>query len=230
MSIAKNIEIIREQMATAAISSGRKPEDVLLVAASKMNSADKVREAVLGGVDACGENRVQEMVAKLEERAYDGAPLHFIGHLQKNKVKNVVGNVSLIQSVDSLELARLIDKTAANLGITQDVLIELNIGDEESKTGLNIQNLDEVIATCGELNHLKVRGLMTIPPISTASCKNYSFFAEMYKLFIDIGAKKHHNVNMEFLSMGMSHDFCDAIKEGANMVRVGSAIFGDRQY
>ncbi len=230
MSIAKNIEIIREQMAKAASDAGRNIDEVLLIAASKMNPAEKVREAILGGVDACGENRVQEMVAKLEEGAYDGAPLHFIGHLQKNKVKNVVGKVSLIQSVDSLELAAVIDKTAGNLGIVQDVLIELNIGAEENKTGLSVQNLSQILDKTAELSHVKVRGLMTIPPFSTESLENRRFFAEMYKLFIDIRAKKYDNVNMEFLSMGMSGDFCDAISEGANMVRVGSAIFGDRQY
>ena len=231
MSIAENIKIIRAEMAEAAIRSGRKPEEIALVAASKMNDAANVRAAILGGVDACGENRVQEMMQKLSEDAYKGAPLHFIGHLQKNKVKNVVGNADLIQSADSPELITLIDKQAAKLGITQDILLEINIGGEECKTGMPLSRLSEALDTAAACGSIRVRGLMTVPPICEESEKNRAYFAQMRQLFVDIGAKKYdNNIIMEILSMGMSGDYFDAILEGATMVRVGSAIFGARDY
>ncbi|MGI6028401.1 MAG: YggS family pyridoxal phosphate-dependent enzyme [Candidatus Heteroscillospira sp.] len=231
MTIAENIERIRAEIAIAAEESGRQPGDITLVAASKMNDAGRVRQAVLGGVDACGENRVQELTEKLEQHAYDGAPVHFIGHLQKNKVKNVVGRVQLIQSADSEELIRLIDRRASVLGIIQDILLEVNIGGEESKTGLSLAELLPALDCAAECEAIRVRGLMTIPPVCTESAKNRAYFAQMRKLFVDIGAKKYdNNINMEILSMGMSADYCDAIREGATMVRVGSAIFGERDY
>ena len=231
MSIAENIKIIRAEMAEAAIRSGRKPEEIALVAASKMNDAQNVRAAILGGVDACGENRVQEMMQKLSEDAYKGAPLHFIGHLQKNKVKNVVGSADLIQSADSPELITLIDKQAAKLGITQDILLEINIGGEECKTGMPLSRLDEALDTAAACGSIRVRGLMTVPPICEEREKNRAYFAQMRQLFVDIGAKKYdNNIIMEILSMGMSGDYYDAILEGATMVRVGSAIFGARDY
>ena len=231
MSIAENIKIIRENMAEAAIKSGRKPEDIVLVAASKMNDVDNVRAAIAGGVDACGENRVQEMLTKLSQNAYEGAPLHFIGHLQKNKVKNVVGSVSLIQSADSPELISLINRQADKLGLIQDILIEVNIGGEDCKTGMSLDRLDEALEMAASCGSIRVRGLMTVPPICTDSAKNRAYFAQMRQLFVDIGAKKYdNNIIMEILSMGMSADYYDAILEGATMVRVGSSIFGARDY
>ena len=231
MGIAENIEKIRAEIDEAARRSGRTGGDILLVAASKMNGAEAVRAAVAAGVDACGENRVQEMLQKLSERAYDGAPLHFIGHLQRNKVKSVVGKVDLIQSADSPELIRLISAQAEKLGIVQDILIEVNIGGEENKTGMALQYLPEALDTAAESAGVRVRGLMTVPPISAESEKNRAFFAQMRELFVDIGRKKYNNnIIMDFLSMGMSADFRDAILEGANMVRIGSSIFGARDY
>ncbi len=231
MGIAENIEKIRAEIDEAARRSGRTGGDILLVAASKMNGAEAVRAAVAAGVDACGENRVQEMLQKLSERAYDGAPLHFIGHLQRNKVKSVVGKVNLIQSADSPELIRLISAQAEKLGIVQDILIEVNIGGEENKTGMALQYLPEALDTAAESAGVRVRGLMTVPPISAESEKNRAFFAQMRELFVDIGRKKYNNnIIMDFLSMGMSADFRDAILEGANMVRIGSSIFGARDY
>jgi len=231
MSIAENIKIIRENMAEAAIKSGRRPEEITLVAATKMNDAENVRQAILGGVDACGENRVQEMLEKIGRNAYEGAPLHFIGHLQKNKVKNVVGNVSLIQSADSPELIALINKQAEKLQIVQDILIEVNIGGEDNKTGLPLNRLSEALDTAASCGFIRVKGLMTIPPVCEESEKNRAYFAQMRQLFVDIGAKKYdNNIIMEILSMGMSGDYCDAILEGATMVRVGSSIFGARDY
>ena len=225
MSIAENVAAIRARIDAAA--QGRR---VLLVAASKMNDAAAVREAIAAGVDACGENRVQELLEKNAQGAYAGAPLHFIGHLQKNKVKYLVGTADLIESVDSVELLRMIDARARKLGVTQDVLLEVNIGGEAAKSGFEPSALPEELEISGEFSSLKVRGLMAIPPVAEASGASRPYFARMRELFIDIGAKKYDNVSMDFLSMGMSGDFEDAIREGANVVRVGSAIFGPRNY
>ena len=225
MSRAENVAAIRARIDAAA--QGRR---VLLVAASKMNDAAAVREAIAAGVDACGENRVQELLEKNAQGAYAGAPLHFIGHLQKNKVKYLVGTADLIESVDSVELLRMIDARARKLGVTQDVLLEVNIGGEAAKSGFEPSALPEALEISGEFSSLKVRGLMAIPPVAEASGASRPYFARMRELFIDIGAKKYDNVSMDFLSMGMSGDFEDAIREGANVVRVGSAIFGPRNY
>lgn len=225
MSIAENVAEIRQRIDVVA---GGRP--VRLVAATKMNSAERVREAIAAGVDACGENRVQELVEKNEAGAYAGAPLHFIGHLQKNKVKYVVGAADLIESVDSLPLLRLISARAEIIGVVQDVLLEVNIGAETAKSGFEPDELPAVLEILGELPSIQVRGLMAIPPISAFPGANRPYFALMRQLVIDIEAKKYDNVSMDFLSMGMSGDFEDAIIEGANMVRVGSAIFGQRDY
>ena len=203
---------------------------MLLVAASKMNGAEAVREAIAAGVDACGENRVQELVEKNAQGAYAGAPLHFIGHLQKNKIKYLVGVADLIESVDSEELLRLIDARALKLGVTQDVLLEVNIGGEAAKSGFDPADLPAALEFCGTLSAVRVRGLMSIPPAAEIPGASRPYFAAMRELYVDIGAKKYDNVSMDFLSMGMSGDFEDAIREGANMVRVGSAIFGPRNY
>ena len=173
---------------------------------------------------------MQELLEKNAQGAYAGAPLHFIGHLQKNKVKYLVGTADLIESVDSVELLRMIDARARKLGVTQDVLLEVNIGGEAAKSGFEPSALPEALEISGEFSSLKVRGLMAIPPVAEASGASRPYFARMRELFIDIGAKKYDNVSMDFLSMGMSGDFEDAIREGANVVRVGSAIFGPRNY
>lgn len=230
MEIAENVKHIKQRIADAARLAGREPGEIMLVAATKMNTADRVREAIAAGVDACGENRVQEMTEKLAENAYEGAPLHFIGHLQKNKVKQVVGKVQLIESVDSPELMRLISARAAALGIRQEILLELNIGGEQAKTGAPVELLSEMLELASELDGIFVRGLMAIPPISPEKGANRPYFRRMRQLFVDNMKKKYNNVSMDFLSMGMSGDFEDAIAEGANMVRVGTAIFGMRNY
>ena len=204
--------------------------EVILVAATKMNDAEAIQRAIRAGIHASGENRVQEMMEKLPQGAYDGAPLHFIGSLQKNKVKFVVGNCALIHSVNSVSLLEAINKRAAALGIVQDVLLEVNIAREESKTGFLPELLPAFLETAAELGSIRVRGLMAIPPIQKKTGENRLYFAQMRQLFIDIGAKKYDNVSMDFLSMGMSNDFEDAIREGSNMVRVGTAIFGARNY
>ncbi len=228
--IAENIARIREEINFAASKAGVRGEDITLVAATKMNDAKRVREAIAAGVDVCGENRVQELMEKYEAGAYDGAPLHFIGTLQTNKVKYIVGKVDLIQSVNSIKLAKEISKCAGKLGIVQDILVEINIGGEESKSGADETMAHELCREIGKLPSVRVRGLMTIPPICEDEETQKRFFMKMKELFIDIGAKKYDNINMEFLSMGMSGDYKTAISCGANMIRVGTGIFGARHY
>ena len=229
MTIAENIARIRANMAAAAREAGRDPKEILLVGASKMNDAAACREAVAAGIDALGENRVQEMVQKLEQHAYDGAPLHFIGHLQRNKVKQVVGHVALIQSVGSLELLDEIEKVAAARGLVQDILLEVNIAGEESKGGCTPQEAEELAALAEGMDHVRLRGLMAIPPVSPEPGANRPFFAAMRQLFVDRKGKMAHNQDdMDCLSMGMSGDYADAIAEGSTLVRVGTALFGPR--
>ncbi|MBQ6901529.1 MAG: YggS family pyridoxal phosphate-dependent enzyme [Oscillospiraceae bacterium] len=228
--ISENVAAVKLEIEKAAESCGRSGREIVLVAATKMNDAARVREAISAGVDACGENRVQELLEKYEQGAYDGAPLHFIGTLQTNKVKYIVGKVSLIQSVNSLKLAKEISKCAEKLGIVQDILIEINIGGEESKSGADEKDAFELVENISKLPSVRVRGLMTIPPISHDEETQKRFFLKMKQLFIDIGAKKYDNISMEFLSMGMSGDYRKAIECGANMVRVGTGIFGARHY
>ena len=230
MSIQENIAAIRAKMQEAAIAAGRDPKSILLCAATKMNDADAVREAIRCGVDCCGENRVQELTAKLADNAYQGAPVHFIGHLQTNKVKQVVGKVDLIQSVDSLRLLEAIQKEAARQSIRQDILLEINIGSEDSKTGFTVGDIPAVIEKLLTFPNIRVKGLMAIPPICVNPGENDKFFQEMYNLSVDITAKTSDNVCMDILSMGMSDDYVDAIRWGSTMIRVGTAIFGARDY
>ena len=229
MSIAENIQSIRRRMAEAAKAAGRENEEILLVGASKMNDAAACREAIAAGIDALGENRVQELLGKYAEGAYEGAPLHFIGHLQRNKVRQIVGKVSLIHSVSSLELLEEIQRQAEKQGLTQAVLLEVNIGGEESKSGFAPEEVEAAARRAAELPNISLEGLMTIPPIQTVPHENLPYFQQVYRLYIDIGEKVFHN-KLKHLSMGMSDDFEDAIAAGANMVRVGSAIFGARHY
>lgn len=229
-AIAENIAEIREQIALAAAKSGRAASDITLVAAAKMNGAASVREAIAAGVDAVGENRAQEMLEKLGENAYVGAPLHFIGHLQTNKVRDVVGKCDLIESVGSVRLLDAIAARAVKLEITQDVLIEVNIGNEPSKSGIAPDELSEILDRASALSGVKVLGLMTIPPISDKNDEKCNFFDKMCNLFIDIQGKTYDNVSMHYLSMGMSDSYRAAIESGANMVRIGSSIFGARAY
>ena len=229
MSIAENIARVREEMAAAAKEAGRRPEEIILVGASKMNGSAACREAIAAGIDALGENRVQEMVKKLGEHAYEGAPLHFIGHLQRNKVKQVVGHVALIQSVGSVELLDEIEKTAARQDIRQDVLLEVNIGGEAAKSGFAPEEIFAAAQSALARDHVRVRGLMTIPPADADRETNMRYFQEVHALYVDISEKLYHN-EFKYLSMGMSGDYADAIRAGATMVRVGSAIFGARNY
>ncbi len=230
MPIERNVEALRQKIAQAAIAAGREPGEVMLCAATKMNDAPAVRRAIAAGVDCCGENRVQELTAKLAEDAYRGRPVHFIGHLQTNKVRQVVGKVDLIQSADRVPLLEALEKEAARQGIVQAVLLEVNIGGEESKSGFAPEEIPEIVENFWKYPHLKAEGLMAIPPVSTFPGENLQFFSKMYNLFVDISRKKYDNVIMVHLSMGMSDDFADAIACGSTMVRVGTAIFGPRNY
>ena len=229
MSIRENLEAIRAEIDAAARETGRTGADITLVGASKMNDAATCQEAIAAGIDALGENRVQEMTAKLAEDAYRGAPLHFIGHLQRNKVKQVVGKAALIQSIGSPELLAEVDRQAEKLGIVQDILLEVNIGGEEAKSGFAPDAVEQAAAQAKTLAHVRVRGLMTIPPADATREENMAYFEKVRALYVDISRKMYDN-GLEYLSMGMSGDFADAIRAGANMVRVGSAIFGARDY
>jgi len=201
----------------------------MLVGASKMNDADACRQAIAAGIDALGENKVQELLGKYEQQAYTGAPLHFIGHLQRNKVRQIVGKVALIQSVGSLPLLEEIDRRAEQAGIVQDVLLEVNIGDEESKSGFAPEELFAAAEQARTFSHTRVLGLMAIPPAAEEEHGNRAYFEAVYRLYVDINSKLYDN-SFIYLSMGMSDDFGDAIAAGANMVRIGSAIFGARHY
>ena len=229
MSIAENIAQVRANIEAAAQEAGRDPKEITLVGASKMNDAAACREAIAAGIDVLGENRVQEMIQKLSEHAYDGAPLHFIGHLQRNKVKQVVGQVDLIQSVGSIELLDEIEKVAAARDLVQDILLEVNIGREEAKSGFAPDAVFQAAEAAMSRPHVRVRGLMTIPPADADRDANMRYFDKVRALYVDINTNLFHN-ELKYLSMGMSGDYEDAIRTGATMVRVGTAIFGARHY
>ena len=220
MSLEENIQKVKENIAAAAREVGRDPAEITLVAATKVQSDETIRAAIAAGVTICGENRVQEMTAHLDADAYAGAEVHFIGHLQTNKVKNVVGRVELIESVGSEHLLEAIDKQAA--------MLEVNVGDEESKSGVAVDELEALARRACELPNIRLRGLMAIPPVAGED-GNRGFFREMHQLFVDIKRKMAHNENdINCLSMGMSGDYMDAVREGATLVRVGTALFGAR--
>ena len=229
MSIAENIQEVRQRIAAAAEAAGRDPSEIILVGASKMNDAGACREAIAAGIDALGENRVQELLGKYEQNAYEGAPLHFIGHLQRNKVRQIVGKVVLIQSVGSLELLDDIEKCAAKQELVQDILLEVNIGGEESKSGFAPEDILPAAEAALTRPHIRVQGLMTIPPVETEPGGNIPYFEKVRELYVDMNQKMFHN-ELKYLSMGMSGDFEEAIRAGATMVRVGTAIFGARHY
>ena len=229
MDLSQNIKAVQEEIAAAARAAGRDPASVALCAATKVQTDETIRAAIAAGIRLCGENRVQELTAHLAADAYAGAEVHFIGHLQTNKVKQVVGKVSLIHSVDSEKLLRAIDGQAEKLDLVQDILLEVNIAREESKGGCLPEQLEELLDFSSGLSHVRLRGLMAIPPVSAAPGDNRRYFAQLRQLFIDIRSKMSDNQkHMNCLSMGMSADYEDAVAEGATLVRVGSAIFGPR--
>ena len=228
MGIRDNLLYLEDEIHKAAQKTGRVRADITLVTVTKTQSVETIQRAIEAGVTVCGENRVQELLEKQEAGAYGETPLHLIGHLQKNKVRKIVGAVDVIQSVDSLPLLAAIDRAAAELSITQDVLIQVNVGEDPNKFGISAPELDEFLAQAAQFHHILVRGLMTMPPFWDNPKETRRLFAQMYQLFVDTKAKRHHNIPMDLLSMGMSGDFTEAILEGANMIRVGSSIFGSR--
>ena len=227
--IAENVAAVKENMRQAALAAGRNPEEITLVAATKVQTSETIRNAIKAGITVCGENRVQELVAHLEDNAYEGAKGHFIGHLQTNKVKFVVGKVDMIESIDSVRLMDAVEKQAAKVDVVQDILLEVNIGDEESKGGAAIDEVMALATHAMECPHLRLRGIMCIPPAASTEEENRAFFKETYQLFVDMKEKLgDNNPNIDCISMGMSGDYPLAIEGGSTMVRVGTALFGAR--
>ncbi len=221
---------ITGNIAAAAEKTGRKSEDISFLAATKTVEPEIINYAVSLGLKKLGENRVQELLSKYDEYDLEHAELQFIGHLQTNKVRQIVGKVSMIQSVDSERLAAEIARQSLKNGISTDILLEVNIGREENKSGVIVEELPELIDKIRVIDGVRVRGLMAIPPICDNKKEICKYFDNMYKIFIDISSKKLDNISMDFLSMGMSDDYTEAILCGANMIRVGSRLFGARIY
>ncbi len=228
--IEYNLDVINEKIAESAIKSGRNPSDVVLMAVTKTVDPVFINYALDYGVKMIGENRVQEMLRKKPDLHLDGVEKHLIGHLQTNKAGQIVGEVDMIQSVDSVKIAKEIAKQSIKKGIITDVLLEINIGEEESKTGFSKNEFLESIYEISEIEGISVKGLMTIPPICENNTKLCKFFENIYNIYVDIYAKKLDNISMNILSMGMSGDYEQAILCGSNLVRIGSSIFGPRIY
>ena len=229
-NIEHNIRTIKEKIVSAAKEAGRNPDEIKLMAVTKTVEPVFINYAIDCGIDLIGENKVQEFLSKKPYLKLDNCKAHLIGHLQTNKVKQIISEVDMIQSVDSIKLAKEISKRAQALGSTIDCLIEVNIGDEESKTGLDMELLYETLNEVSLLPGIKVKGLMTIPPICEDEDTLSEYFSKMHEIFIDIKSKKLDNIDMCILSMGMSGDYETAVRNGSNLVRVGSAIFGPRIY
>jgi pyridoxal phosphate enzyme (YggS family) len=228
--IEHNVKVIKDKIAVAARESGRNPEDVKLMAVTKTVEPMFINHAIECGIDLIGENKVQEFLSKKPYLKLDSCSAHLIGHLQTNKVRQIINEVDMIQSVDSIKLAKEISKRSQASDIITDCLIEVNIGDEESKTGLDVNLLQEMLHEISLLPNIKVKGLMTIPPICDDENELNKYFSKMNEIFIDIKSKKLDNIDMCILSMGMSGDYEAAVRNGSNLVRVGSAIFGPRIY
>ena len=225
----ENFSEIKEKILAAANKSGRKAEDITLLAAVKTVSPELINYSIEKGIRVIGDNKVQELLAK-ENDVVKNVEKHFIGHLQTNKVKDVVGRVSLIESVDSVKLAKVIGKQSVKLNTVTDVLLEVNIGNEESKSGFLYNEIYENIEEISKIDGIRIKGLMTIPPICEDNSKNEEYFLKMHQLFIDIRDKKIDNVYMSILSMGMSDDYETAICCGATEVRIGTLLYGRRNY
>ena len=233
--VLDNLGRIEERIAAACAAAGRKREDVTLLAVTKTVPPARINAAIGAGVTHIGENRVQELLGKRDALRLDGVDVHLIGHLQTNKVRQIVGRVGMIESVDSLRLAEAISQASLREDNTRilpvgytEVLVEVNIGGEEQKTGVAPERLEELLYAMAALPGIRVRGLMTVPPILTAPEEQRRVFSQMYKLFIDIRGKNIDNIRMDMLSMGMSSDYEQAILEGSTLVRIGSALFGRR--
>ena len=227
--LVKNLNEVLNKIDAACRRAGRNPEDITLVAVSKTKPLSDIEELIPAGQLDFGENYVQELVEKYRNVSVP-VRWHMIGHLQTNKVKQIIDKTVLIHSVDSLHLAERIEKEAARREIRADILIQVNIAEEETKYGISDEELFALVRSIAGLPHVHVRGLMTSAPYVTDPEKNRCYFAKLHKLFVDIRDKNIDNVDMDFLSMGMTNDYEVAIEEGANMVRVGTGIFGERDY
>ena len=228
--VAQNVQKIAQDVREAALQAGRDPSEVQVMAVTKTVDPVLVTAAIGAGITLLGENKAQELCAKYDSYHKDGVQIHFIGHLQTNKVRQIVDKVSMVESVDSIKLAREIDRHCAAIGKVMDVLLEVNIGREENKTGIFPEFLPALLEEAGKLEHIRVRGLMTIPPMCETEEEVLQYFSQMRQLFIDIKQKKYDNISMEILSMGMSADYLAAVRCGSNIVRIGTAMFGQRNY
>lgn len=225
----ENYKYVLDRIQQAALRAGKNADEIQLLAATKTVPVQVINHAISAGITLIGENRVQELCEKYD--ALDkSATRHHIGRLQTNKVKSVVGKVSMVQSVDSLKLATEISKRSLEQGLITDILVEINIGDEASKSGVSLSQTEQLLGQISTLEGIKVKGLMCIPPICENEKEIRTFFNKMYQMFVDLSAKKMYNIDMDFLSMGMSGDFEQAIESGANIIRLGSVLFGAREY
>lgn len=227
--ITENLEQVRKNIDKACRIAGRDPEEVTLIAVSKTKPVSMLKEAYDAGARCFGENKVQEIMDK-HPQLPDDIRWHMIGHLQRNKVKYIVDKVALIHSVDSLRLAQTIEQEAAKHNVCVPILLDVNVAQEESKFGLKIDEVLPLIEAIADFSHIKVQGLMTIAPYVENAEDNRAFFRQLKKLSVDIEAKNINNVSMSVLSMGMTGDYQVAVQEGATMVRVGTGIFGERNY
>ena len=228
--IKYNYDFINEKIAEAAMKAGKTRDDITFLSATKTVEPEYINYAISLGLSYIGENKVQELLSKYDQYNLENCSLQFIGHLQSNKVRQIVGKVDLIQSIDSMKLAKEVSKCSLKNNITSDILVEVNIGKEENKSGVMPEMLEELVEEISTLPAVNVKGLMTIPPICEKKDEIRRYFEKMNRLFLDISSKKLDNVSMDILSMGMSSDYYEAILEGANMVRIGSALFGNRIY
>ncbi len=227
--VRDNLLRIEEEIQNACVAAGRRREEVTLMAVTKTVAPDLINVALDNGIRCIGENRVQEYLGKRDALHLEGVTRCLIGHLQTNKVRHIVGEVDRIESVDSVHLAQAISDTSLKrIGKPTDVLVEINIGNEDSKSGIAAETLEEFLDEISSLQGIRVRGLMAIPPILHKESEKRAIFSQMHKLFIDIGGKIVDNISMDILSMGMSSDYVEAVLEGSTQVRVGSAIFGER--
>lgn len=229
VDVKENIRKVKENMKNACLKAGRSPEDTTLIAVTKTKPFEMLMEAYDAGVRDFGENKVQDLMAKFELAPKDSR-FHMIGHLQKNKVKYLIGNVYLIHGVDSYELAEVIDKESKKKNVVTNILVEVNVAGEESKFGTSSKDAKEVVKKIASLPNVKVKGLMTIAPYVVDPEENRQYFVELRNLLIDINKENIDNISMDILSMGMTGDYCVACEEGATYVRVGTGIFGERDY
>ena len=228
-TLAKNYNAVKENIKKACEQAGRSQEEVTLLAVSKTKPVDMLMDVYHAGARDFGENKVQELTAKYEALPKD-IHWHMIGHLQTNKVKYIIDKAELIHSVDSLKLAETIEKEAAKHDLIADILVEVNVAEEESKFGMKMEEVIPFVEKVSGFPHVRVRGLMTIAPFVEDPEENRSIFADLHKLYIDIKKKNHDNDTVSVLSMGMTNDYEVAIEEGATMVRIGTGIFGARNY